>query len=121
MTREAVLHLLQDVAQAEVAMDGRQGLQKFQEQDFDLVLMDIQMPVMDGLAAVRAMRRWEREQGRPPTPMAALTAHARGQEAAACLEAGFDRHAPKPLTREGLHLLMQKLVSRQLLDPNASG
>jgi PAS domain S-box-containing protein len=70
--------------------------------EFDLVLMDIQMPVMDGHTATRAIRGWEREQGREPTRIYALSAHALEEEINESLSAGCDDHLTKPIRKKVL-------------------
>jgi len=67
-----------------------------------LVLMDLQMPVMDGLTATRAIRHWEAETHAPPMPILMLTAHATGEEAASSLEAGSTEHLTKPIKKATL-------------------
>ena len=64
---------------------------------FDLILMDMQMPVMDGLTAIRLIRERERALGRPRTPILALTANAMPEHAKASAEAGADGHLSKPI------------------------
>jgi two-component system, sensor histidine kinase and response regulator len=81
---------------------GKQAFDKFIANVYDLVLMDIQMPEMDGLAATRAIRRWEREQGRILTPIVALTAYALEEDIRRALSAGCDLHISKPLKRQAL-------------------
>ena len=80
-------------------MDGAEALMKFREETFDLVFTDIEMPVMDGYTATRAMRAWERDQGRSPTPIIALTAHAMREHAEKSVEAGCDFHLTKPFRK----------------------
>ena len=63
----------------------------------DVVLMDVQMPVLDGLSACRRLREWEHEQGRPPTPVIGLSASVRAEDRQAALAAGMDGFAGKPL------------------------
>ena len=82
-----------------VAENGREGIAAFSESGADLVLMDIQMPDMDGYEAMRAIRQWEAEKGLPRTPIVALTAHALQEEADRCLAAGADVHLPKPVKK----------------------
>jgi signal transduction histidine kinase/ActR/RegA family two-component response regulator len=88
----------------EVAEDGRQALEVLARGlQPDLVLMDIQMPVMDGLAATREIRRQELEGGRPPLPILALTAGAFEEDRQHCLEAGMNDFLTKPITYDVLH------------------
>ena len=85
-----------------VAEDGEQAVAAFKTHDFDLVLMDLQMPVMDGYAATRAIREWERGRELPPTPILALSAYALEGDAAKSLAAGCDGHLTKPIKKRGL-------------------
>ncbi|MEO5364762.1 MAG: ATP-binding protein [Magnetococcus sp. WYHC-3] len=94
------------------AVNGQEALERFCSGNFDLVLMDIQMPVMDGCEATRRIRQWEQEQGRVPTPIVALTAHAMSAEAAGILAAGCDRHLSKPVGREGMLALVAEFAAR---------
>ena len=79
------------------AEDGREALARFTTGNYDLVLMDIRMPVMDGLEATRAIRRWENAKGGPRTPIIALTASALPDAVRECLDAGCDAHVSKPV------------------------
>ena len=64
--------------------------------NFDLILMDIQMPIMDGHTAIREIRAWEQAHNAPPTPVVTLTAHALCGAHAESLAAGADAHLTKP-------------------------
>jgi signal transduction histidine kinase/HPt (histidine-containing phosphotransfer) domain-containing protein len=79
--------------------DGRAAVDRFAGSDFDLVLMDVQMPIMDGLAATRAIRALEREGGVPPTPIVALTASASLQDIAKSADAGCSAQMSKPISK----------------------
>ena len=79
-----------------VAENGSEALKAVSEQAFDLVLMDVQMPVMDGLAATRAIRLQEKGSGHH-TPIVALTANAFDDDRKRCLEAGMDGFLAKPI------------------------
>ncbi|MDR4465305.1 MAG: response regulator [Nitrospira sp.] len=84
------------------AENGSVGVQLFQTGRYDLVLMDIQMPVMNGLAATAAIRTWEQEQHRTPTPILALTANALKESIHESLEAGCTAHLTKPIKKKAL-------------------
>ncbi|MEO5349129.1 MAG: PAS domain S-box protein [Magnetococcus sp. YQC-3] len=84
------------------AVHGEDCLEKFKTGRFDLVLMDMQMPVMDGFEATRRIRAWEVEQGRPPVPVIALTAHAMREDVTNTMEAGCTMHLTKPITKSRL-------------------
>jgi signal transduction histidine kinase len=84
------------------AVNGVEGAAKRQEGNYDLVLMDVQMPVMDGYTATRKIRAWEKASGARRVPIVALTAHALSSAAAESLEAGCDAHLTKPLERSDL-------------------
>jgi two-component system, sensor histidine kinase and response regulator len=86
----------------DVAENGRVAIEKFKSAWPDLVLMDVQMPEMDGLAATRAIRQWESERGLPPTPIIALTASVLEDDVRRSLAAGCDAHISKPVKRSVL-------------------
>ncbi len=83
----------------EVAENGAIAVDKFKTGFYDLVLMDIQMPEMDGYTATGEIRKWEREQARHKTPIVALTAHAFQEDRVKSLEAGCDGHLVKPIKK----------------------
>ncbi|MBF0368178.1 MAG: response regulator [Magnetococcales bacterium] len=88
--------------QIEVAENGQVAVDKFTSGVYDMVLMDIQMPVMDGYEATRRMRAWEEENDKPPTPIIALTAHALKEVTTQILDAGCDLHLTKPVKKSRL-------------------
>jgi len=85
-----------------VAENGRIGLDKFMSVDFDLFLMDMRMPVMNGYAATREIPKWEAENRQDTTPVIALTAHALMEDRQKCLDAGCTDYLSKPLKKDGL-------------------
>ncbi|QPF75671.1 CHASE2 domain-containing protein [Roseateles sp. DAIF2] len=85
-----------------VAHNGALALQLLREQAFDLVLMDVQMPGMDGHSATRELRRLEHEQGWPRTAVIALTANAFEEDSRASRAAGCDEHLTKPIDQTTL-------------------
>jgi signal transduction histidine kinase/DNA-binding response OmpR family regulator len=86
----------------ECVENGRLAVDRFQAEDFDVVLMDMEMPVMGGLEATRLIRAWEKETGRPPAPIIALTAHAFAEHKAMCLNAGCSDFIHKPVKKRRL-------------------
>ncbi|WP_304176865.1 ATP-binding protein [Phenylobacterium aquaticum] len=91
--------------------NGAQAVDALRSEPFDLVLMDLQMPVMDGLTATRAIRRWEAEQAWPAhVPIVVLSANAMAHHCAEALEAGADLHVAKPLTGDALLAGIEKAL-----------
>jgi PAS domain S-box-containing protein len=86
----------------ETAANGLEGVNKRKQGHFDLILMDIQMPVMDGHTATREIRKWEAATGTSAARIVALTAHALTGAAAQCKEAGCDGYLTKPVQRRDL-------------------
>ena len=91
----------------------------FQTQAFDLVLMDVQMPEMDGFEAVAAIRALELAEGRRHTPIIAVTAHAMVGDREKCLQAGMDHYLAKPLRRQQLFELVDELLGADATTPAA--
>ena len=88
-----------------LAADGKLGVREFRSGKFDLVLMDCEMPVMDGLESARAIRSLEKTDSR--TPIIALTAHVSKEHREACLEAGMDDLLAKPIKIEDLQKILE--------------
>ena len=91
------------------AADGREGLRCWQQGGFDAVLMDVQMPVLDGLSATRELREIERRQGLRRTPVIAITASAMTEDRERCLAAGMDDYISKPFVREDLRAALSRI------------
>lgn len=94
----AVGMLKQFGCEVTVAENGQQAIVACQADEFEMILMDCQMPVLDGLAATRAIRAWERVQGADRTAIVALTADALEGQRERCLVAGMDDYLAKPFT-----------------------
>lgn len=86
----------------EIAENGKIAVEKFMAGSYDLVLMDIQMPIMDGYTAIQTIREWEIEKGKTRTPIIALTAHAFVGSDQKCLDAGADTYVSKPIKKNEL-------------------
>ena len=86
----------------DTASDGAAALRSFEHGQYMTVLLDLSMPVMDGMAAVQAMRQFEQRRHRAPARIVAVTGRVEPQEVAAALAAGFDAHLAKPYTRDQL-------------------
>ncbi len=93
-----------------VAADGRQAVEAVERQSFDLVLMDVQMPEMDGFEATAAIRELERETGRH-IPILAMTAYAMKGDRERCLDAGMDGYVSKPIQPRELWQAIDRLMS----------
>lgn len=108
-----ILHDMIKTTQADIKMvrvaDGKQALAAVQQHRFDLVLMDCQMPVMDGLDATRAIRELPGELGQ--IPIIALTANAYSEDRQLCLDAGMNDHIAKPVNRETLFTVIKQCLS----------
>jgi len=89
--------------------NGREALKAFSEHDYDLVLMDCQMPELDGYDATRELRRLE--QGRRRTPVVAMTAHSMEGDRERCLEAGMDDYLAKPLNARAFDAALARWIA----------
>ena len=98
----ALAYLEDTPYQIDVAENGRLACEMFKAGHYDLVLMDRQMPVMDGLTATRTLRAWEKANGLLPTPIIALTASALKGDRETCLAAGCTAYLTKPIKQDVL-------------------
>ncbi len=116
--------LLEDMGAQVVAVDsGYAALQAVQADTFDLVLMDVQMPGMDGRQATEAIRAWEVERQSSSLPIVALTAHAMANEKRALLQSGMDDYLTKPISERQLAQVVLKwtglALRNQVPEPRA--
>lgn len=104
VVNRAAVSLMLEAIDADVteAEDGEDAVTQYAADDFDLVLMDVEMPRLDGLSAVRAIRYLEREEGRVRTPVFMLTANTGPRHERESLAAGADLHIAKPVTEPRL-------------------
>jgi len=104
------------------ATNGNEAVRLYKERRFDAVLMDCEMPVMDGFAATRLIREFEATSGQPRTPIIALTANALTGDREHCLKQGMDDYLSKPIELRRLGLLVAKwLGSDSSAANNSSG
>ncbi len=86
----------------DIANNGAEAVERFVSARYDLVFMDMEMPIMDGYTAVRSIRRFENERGQPRTPIVALTAYALVGDDTKSFDAGCDLHLTKPIRKADL-------------------
>jgi CheY-like chemotaxis protein len=104
----------------DVAENGAIALQKFTAGTYDLVLMDMQMPVMDGYTATREIRQWEKQNSVAETPVVALTAYALKEDTQKSLDAGCNAHLTKPIKKAKLlDALAEYSRNESMADPAA--
>ncbi len=113
-TNQLVLKTIMQSFGVEITMvdNGRQAVEAWLNEPYDLVLMDIQMPEMDGIAATRAIRAAEAELGRPRTPILAVSANAMTHQVKEYLAAGMDGHVAKPIELAKLHAAIETALSQ---------
>jgi CheY-like chemotaxis protein/anti-sigma regulatory factor (Ser/Thr protein kinase) len=94
-----------------VVENGQEALDAWKNAGWDVILMDMQMPVMDGLTAARAIRQAEADMGRARTPIIALTANAMSHQIQQCLAAGMDGHVAKPIEAARLFAALEAALA----------
>ncbi len=112
----ALRHLQRAGYEVDLSENGRDAIEGFKLKHYDLILMDMQMPVMDGYEATRVIRAWGKKNNNGlkssalshRTPIIAMTANAMKGDRELCLEAGTDDYTPKPLRRKELLKMIQK-------------
>jgi len=112
-----VAYLKDTPYRVDIAENGAIACEKFTAGHYDLVLMDRQMPVMDGLTATRAIREWEQANRRSPTPIVALTAAALKGDQEQCMAAGCTAYLTKPIKQE---VLLQAIKELAIVAPPTS-
>jgi len=119
-TNRAVLEVILGLIAADLVSveDGAQALAAFKNNDFDIVLMDLQMPVMDGFEAIREIRKFEAEMQRRRTPILAVSANAMSEHISASRAAGADQHIAKPVVPDAL---LQAMADKLAAAAEAAG
>jgi CheY-like chemotaxis protein len=97
----------------DLATNGQEAINAVKENSYDAVLMDVQMPVMDGYTATKAIRKWEggmRNEGNDPIPIIAMTAHAMAGDKEKSLQAGMNDHVTKPIDPDDLFAALLRWI-----------
>ncbi len=110
---QTVLKAIVEPMDVELSMvgDGQAAVDAWRAGEFDLILMDIQMPVMDGIAATKMIRATEKAQGRARTPIIAVTANALVHQIEEYMQAGMDGHVAKPIEIAKLHGALDRALN----------
>ncbi|UZR98393.1 ATP-binding protein [Chondrinema litorale] len=107
-----VIYFLQHIGyETFVVNNGQQAIEKLKEDKFDLILMDVQMPVMNGYEATRTIREMQKNKEIEKCPIIGLTAHAFQNESNKCLEAGMDDYIAKPFSNDELKSMLTKYLA----------
>lgn len=111
LSRQVIAHQLARLGFAcDIVADGREALRCVIGGRYDVVLMDLEIPLLDGLAATRLIRQWEKEQGAARVTIVAVTASGSAADRLRCLEIGMDDHLPKPLRIADLSSVLNRLL-----------
>jgi CheY-like chemotaxis protein len=113
VNRTVVEMILADQVILDMAEDGAQGVEAARRQAYDLILMDMQMPVMDGLTATRAIRAREADCDLSQTPIIMLTANALPEHVTLSRAAGANGHLNKPITADALYAVLNDLLGAE--------
>ena len=105
---------------ADIAENGQEALVRFRLKKYDIIFMDISMPVLDGLKATRGILEIEQEKGLKHTPVIALTAHAIKGDREEFLKAGMDDYISKPIDSTALFKVLNKYLTKKPTDPATS-
>lgn len=109
-------HIIEELGfDFDVARTGTQAVDLWKSKRYDLVLMDVQMPEMDGLAATRAIRTLEEERGEQPTPIIGLTAHALVADKQKCIDSGMSDYLSKPIDEASLRRVILEHINKKQL------
>ncbi|WP_019528695.1 GAF domain-containing hybrid sensor histidine kinase/response regulator [Dasania marina] len=98
------------------AVNGRQAVDTFCDvnNNFDMIFMDCEMPILDGYEATRIIRAWEENNNRLRAPICALTAHAMGEHVDKCILSGMDYHLAKPVTKSSFRVMLGNIFKNQI-------
>jgi CheY-like chemotaxis protein len=126
-TNRLVVELMLRACEVDLVLveNGAQAVDAFCAQNFDCILMDMEMPVMDGLSAIRAIRSHEARTGSPPVAIFALSAHAAEDQQHQSVKAGANGHLTKPVQPEVLMKTLSEVLAGKgvgsALQPSTEG
>ncbi len=106
-------HLKKEGFSVDIASNGREAVNMFLKRQYDLILMDIQMPEMDGYEATKEIREIEKKMGRNPVPIIAMTAHAMKTDKERCINSGMNDYISKPIRRRDLIEMVHKWILKE--------
>jgi CheY-like chemotaxis protein len=119
VNQKVALGMLRAMGHAVVlANNGVEAVNAWQQEAFDLVLMDVQMPELDGFGAVREIRSREQD-SKTHTLIVAMTAHALSSDRERCLDAGMDDYISKPISRKALAQLIEEITQVKMASPDS--
>jgi len=104
----------------DIAENGKIAVEKYKNNAYNVILMDIEMPEMDGFTATRAIRKWEEENNKTETPVIALTAHAFDEQMKKCFDAGCNGFLPKPVKKKEVLAILGKLFKEKTSDDDVA-
>lgn len=113
INQKMAVHILEKHGhKVKIASDGTEAISALEGKAFDLILMDVQMPKMDGFKATGIIREKEKKSGSPGIPIIAMTAHAMKGDRERCIEAGMDDYISKPIKAENLLKIIDRTMNR---------
>ncbi len=95
--------------QVSEAENGEEAFHVVQSESFDIILLDMQMPIMDGYTCASKIRQWEHSQNIKAVPILALTAYSRKEDRKKCIDAGCSNHLSKPVRKNKLFYMISNL------------
>jgi len=110
------LYLKDTPVTMDIAENGKIAVEKFTINTYDIVMMDIEMPEMDGLEATRVIRKWEHDNKKDKTPIIALTAHAFDEQMKKCFDVGCNGFLPKPVKKKDVVATLGELFKEKICD-----
>jgi len=114
INQKLMVHLLEKYGcSITPASNGKEAFEQTHKQNFDIILMDCQMPEMDGYEATKKIRKWEHKHKKIPAVIVAVTANALKGDKEKCLAAGMDDYISKPITKNDLELILIKWITQE--------